>query len=531
MRLGAVVGEEIDAAVIGGGIAGAAVARDLALRGVSVALFERGDFGARATGGGLGLLGRRRLGNPLFDLARLRATTREREAVARLAPHLVRPVPLLEPIFGRSAPGLLGERITLALGNWLAPSRGGRRRLLRPVETLTLEPGLRPDDLSGAVLAGDGFVVSPERLCLENVLSACRHGAHAFNYCEVVSIAWRDTGVSLRVRDLQSDRIHAVGARVAVNAAGASVDGVRALAGLTRDSPRTTRLAKATHCVLPRLTERALVASMVDDRMLFIVPWREFSVVGAADGDFQGDPDRVEATREDVVRLLEEVRRLLPAAATADSIIAARADVYARPVDERTPAIRSEGGGARFVSVVTSDLGSFLRQAREAGDHATRVLGRSAPCGTAELALDGLDTTVSAVPESPPLDVASEARATGVSRETLEILLATYGRAYAGVLDLADTIADGRARLCPRNAEIVAQLHHAVAAEMAVSLQDVLLRRTGIGSSPCQGRDCAEPIGRRMAALLGWSRRRLAAELRAWEAQVERGQRFRPLRA
>src|SRR5207253_8465311 len=106
-------------------------------------------------------------------------------------------------------------------------------------------------------------------------------------------------------------------------------------------------------------------------------------------------------------------------------------------------------------------------------------------------------------------------------------LVATYGRAHARVVDLAGKIADGRERLCPQNPEIVAQLHLAVQEEMAVSLQDVLLRRTGIGTSRCQGEDCAEAIGHRMAELLGWTPRRLQAELEAYGAHVARSHKFR----
>ena len=98
------------------------------------------------------------------------------------------------------------------------------------------------------------------------------------------------------------------------------------------------------------------------------------------------------------------------------------------------------------------------------------------------------------------------------------------------MLELAKKLPDGTEPLCPSNPEIVAQLHHAVSDELAVSLQDVLLRRTGIGQSHCQGLDCAESIGARMAELLGWSARRLDAELDAYRQHVARSQRFRESR-
>ena len=102
-----------------------------------------------------------------------------------------------------------------------------------------------------------------------------------------------------------------------------------------------------------------------------------------------------------------------------------------------------------------------------------------------------------------------------------------YGRGYGGVIALAGKVPEGTEPLCPSNPDIVAQLYLAVHDEMAVCLQDFLLRRTGIGTSRCQGRDCAEAIGQRMASLLGWSRRRLAAELDAYDGHVARSHRFK----
>jgi glycerol-3-phosphate dehydrogenase len=125
------------------------------------------------------------------------------------------------------------------------------------------------------------------------------------------------------------------------------------------------------------------------------------------------------------------------------------------------------------------------------------------------------------------LDVSADVEASGLTLETLERLVVTYGRGYRRVVELAGKVPGGAERLCPRNPEIVAQLHHAVQEELAVSLQDVLLRRTGIGTSACQGFDCVEAIGDRMAQLCGWTPRRLSAELDAYEAHVARSHKFR----
>jgi glycerol-3-phosphate dehydrogenase len=141
--------------------------------------------------------------------------------------------------------------------------------------------------------------------------------------------------------------------------------------------------------------------------------------------------------------------------------------------------------------------------------------------------LDGTDAEVGRVEARAWLDVSGEMSATGLERATLEMLVTNYGRAYPRVVELAGKVPGGAERLCPSNPDIVAELHHAVHEELTVSLQDFMLRRTGIGTSRCQGEDCVEPIARRMAALLGWSPRRLDAEIEAFHAHVARSRRFR----
>src|SRR5215475_540226 len=180
---------EYDVVVIGGGMAGAGVARDLALRGVSTALIEQGDFASATTSQSSKLIhgGLRYL--ELFDFSLVRESLRERETLRRLAPHLVRPLPFLVPIYRDSSRSLIKVRIGLKLYDWLTPRRGRERyRVLPPVDALSLEPALRASDLKGAGYYFDDLLLFPERLCLENILSACRHGARAFNYAQVEEV-------------------------------------------------------------------------------------------------------------------------------------------------------------------------------------------------------------------------------------------------------------------------------------------------------------------------------------------------------
>jgi glycerol-3-phosphate dehydrogenase len=369
------------------------------------------------------------------------------------------------------------------------------------------------------------------------VLAACRMGARAFNYAQVTEIVRSPKGAitGVRARDLLTGRVVTLGARIVVNATGPWVDELRALARVSERGPRILRRTKGVHCLLPKLTERAIYHSTGDDRMIFVIPWREFSLVGATDTDFNGDLDRLHATGDEVNYLLDEAYKVLPDPRVRPSEVAY---TYAgvRPLSfekgkrasdvSRAHKVVAEERG-RFLSITGTKLTCFRSLAAELGDQVMRTLGRSAPGRSERVALDGTDEEVSRIEARAWLDVSGETAATGLGRETLETLVTTYGRGWSRVIDLAGKVAGGTAPLCPSNPDVVAELHRAVQDEMAVSLQDVLLRRTGIGTSRCQGRDCAESIGRRMAPLLGWTPRRLDAELDAYQEHIERSQKFR----
>jgi glycerol-3-phosphate dehydrogenase len=473
-----------------------------------------------------------------LDFGLVRESLTERERLRRLAPHLVRPLPFLMPIYRESSRGVVKVRVGLRLYDWLTPGRDRERyRVLPAVDALSLEPAIRPDDLRGAGYYFDDLLLYPERLCLENVLSACRHGARAFNYAQVEDVR-RDTAgaiTGVRARDLLTGAVASLGARVVVNATGPWVDELRALARVQERGPRILRRTKGIHCLLPRLSERAIYHATRDDRMIFVIPWREFSLVGTTDTDFDGDLDRVHATGAEVDYLLGEVRRSVP-----DPRVAAAEVLYTyagvRPLSfeegrrasdvSRAHKVVEEAGG-RFLSITGTKLTCFRSLAEQLGDRVVRALGRPAPSRTARLTLDGADEEAGRVEAHTWLDVAADAAASGLPRETLQTLVTLYGRNYRRVMELAGKVAGGGERLCPSNPDVVAQLHHAVSDEMTVSLQDFLLRRTGLGTSRCQGRDCAEAIAHRLAPLLGWSARRVEAELEAYQGHVARSHRFR----
>ncbi len=540
-RLAGLDAEIFDAVVVGGGMAGAGVARELALRGLSCVLIDKGDFASGTTSRSSKLIhgGLRYL--ELFDFALVRESLRERETLARLAPHLVRPLPFLFPVHRDGTRSLVKVRMGIRLYDFLTPGkRTERYRTLSRAEALALEPGLRPDDLLGAGYYFDDLLLSPERLCLENVLSARRAGAHTLNYVQAEEFRPRPGGGwQVRVRDLVGGDVLVLAGRVLVNAAGPWVDRIREMAGIWDRGTRLLRTTKGAHLVLPRLTERAVYLSTKDDRMVFVIPWREFSLVGTTDTDFEDNPDRVWATPDDVAYLLAETRRVLPDPRVSETnVVYTYAGI--RPLTfeggssgkrasavSRQHRVTAEGPDEGFLSITGTKLTCFRSLAQRVGDEVARRLGKGGESRTARLALDGSDEEAGALEVRAMLDVTEAVRASGLEPGQVAALVATYGRRAGAVLDLARRIPGGPERLCKSAPEIAAQLHWAVEAELTVSLQDFLLRRTGIGTGACLGLDCAASIASRMGALLGWSPRRTDAELDAYHAVVRQALRFR----
>ena len=292
--------ETYDVIVVGGGIVGAGIARDAALRGLKALILDKVDFACGTTSrssrlihGGLRYLKRLELGLVYQDL-------RERDVLLRIAPHLVHPLSFVIPITS----GRPLQRLALPFGLMLydllywRKSLPSHQRLTRR-ETLDLEPGLEPKGLSGSYLYHDCQVPFAERLCLENVISAAEHGATALNHAKVMGFLRDGSSVSgVVVQDQISGEKHQMRGRIVVNAAGHWVDSVRNMLG--KGSRPMIRRSKGIHLLTPKFTHNAVVLfALSDARLFFVIPWQNYSLIGTTDTDYTGDLDSVEAEAND----------------------------------------------------------------------------------------------------------------------------------------------------------------------------------------------------------------------------------------
>jgi len=522
-RLSAIDAQPFDVAVIGGGIIGCGIARDAALRGLRVALFERADFGSGTTSASTRIVhgGLRYL--EMLDFRLVRLDLRERETLLRIAPHLVQPLEFLIPFLTSAPVWPLQLRLGLMLYDALSFDRSlPAHRMLSAADARSSDRALETADLRGGALYYDARVDLPERLALENVLEAEAHGATALNYCEVVSTTVRDgTASGVRVRDTLTGEDAVVSARAVVNATGAWWERVAsAQSGRRHGRIRTT---KGVHIVCPPVTDRALVLfSDVDRRLLFAIPRAGQTWIGTTDTDYDGDPAQVRATRADVDYLLGSVRGLFPSLTIAD-VLHTTAGVRA---------LVTHGGNASSVSrmhkVVTDEplpgvisvlggkITGYRAIAEDVTDAVCRRAGVSRRCTTAETPLPGARE-----------DTAPGAPVSGPAAETPQFLRALYGTRADRVLALANATSDLARPLSARRPELGAQVIFGVRVEHCVRISDFIRRRTLLGASADQGWDAAPRVAELMAAELGWSSERTAAELEDYRREIDRNCAFK----
>lgn len=500
---------EFDVAVVGGGIVGACVARDAALRGLHVAVVDRADFGSGASANCLKIVhgGLRYLQH--LDVRRMRASIRERTAWLRIAPHLVEPLPFILPIHGRGVERRSVYRAALAINDTLSWDRNSgvagerrlpRSRLLTREECVALVPFLDAPTLKGGALVYDAQMYSPERLVLEVIMDACGAGAVAANHVECVAPLYRGGRLAgVRVRDRLDGRRLDVRARVVVVAAGAAAPEITARL-LGREVPLPP-FSLALNLVAPALGPRVgFAVSGPGGRKLFVAPWRGLTLVGTAHYAYAGDPWAPEAERY-VARFLDEVNSAVPGwtlergdvAAVHRGRIplepgsgAAARGIYAgEPVLLRHHKIvdHAADGAPGLITVVAEKFTTARRIAEEVVDRVFGKLGEtSPPCVTAEIPLPG-------APRSPYALLEDATRRYGAlrDREALEARVRTYGRRYDRVLGAADT-APGREALLRR------EFAFAVRNEMACGVEDLLERR-----SPFGARGSRDPVAERIA--------------------------------
>jgi glycerol-3-phosphate dehydrogenase len=511
-----------DLAVIGAGINGAGIARDAALRGLSVVVFDRSDlcsgtsaWSSRLIHGGLRYL-------EFGEIPLVYESLHERRTLRRIAPHLVHPLSISIPIYAgaRRGPWLIrAGMLAYDLLSWHKSLP--RHEMLDRDEMLASTPGLESRELQAGARYHDAQVTYAERLVVENLLAAGAAGASIRTWHEVVDLAVSKSRVErLRWQNRVTGEGGSCRARMVVNAAGPWVDRV-----LERATPTAERLiggTKGSHVVVgvfPGAPEGAFyIEAASDHRPLFVIPWNGQFLIGTTDLRYEGDPASVRPSEEEVSYLLRETNRVFPGAGlTGADIHYAYAGVRPLPFRSRGPesAITRKhivkhnvAVAGNLLSIVGGKLTTYRSLAEETVDRVGGLLGRRLPaCRTANTPLPGGHELSDAAERLGRSGLVSDA---GVRR-----LLSIYGGRVRRLLALAGESGALAVPLDEERTTLAAEVALAFRQEYAVTLVDVVFRRIMIGLAPDQGRPLYGPVASVAAAECGWDESRKHSELDA----------------
>ena len=485
-----------DVCVIGGGVTGAGIARDLSLRGLSVLLLEKGDWGAGTTGGSSWMIH----GGPRyleFDWDTTRLSTQDAGYIVTIARNLVYRVVFLAPVFPHDLNNIERVETFMEVYDRFQPLKKAHpHKRLTAEEVRQAEPGLSPDVI-GAV-TNEEWGIDPHRLVYANVEDAVAHGARALNHTKVVDLI-RDGGKVIGVRYRASDgAISEARARAVVNATGPWSPEVSGLAGVSV----RLRPAKGIHIVYPhRISNFSILTESIDGRDLIMVSHGGFTLLGTTDDDFYGDLDSVDVLEDEVDYLLQAFERVFPSIRSYRPV---RATTGVRPTLYRWrryedqlsrgyEVIDHAGEGVEgFVTITGGKLSMYRLMAEETSDVVCHKLGHQATCTTATTPLPGNESDM-----EPPAELA---RRCGIPALAAIKLQSRHGSRAENVLDGARA---GRL-VCRCEPMTEAELAYSARNEQVGSLADAF-RRVGLAAGPCAGAACVLRAAEVIGSELGWS--------------------------
>lgn len=492
------------------------VARDAALRGLKVLLLDKGDVGSGTSGWSTRLIhgGLRYLEHG--ELSLVRESLRERETLLRIAPHLVRPLPFLLPIYRHARRGRLLLRLGMITYDLLSFGKSlPRHQMLSTEAALARAPGLNQEGLLGAALYYDAQVEFAERLVLENALSAIEHGAQVITYARVSEfVVENERLVGVQFEDRDGERRSAT-APVTINAAGPWVDKVLAVVNY---ASRLIGGTKGSHLIVPRFAgapdAAVYIEAKTDQRPFFVIPWNGNYLIGTTDRRYDDDLDDVRINENEVEYLLSETNAVFPSAKLQrENILYSYSGVrtlpYTRKTDEqritRRHFIRPHSRFNNLLSLVGGKLTTYRSLAEETTDLVFTKLGRaSAPCLTAQKRLGELGGS------SIPTDAALPTpRLNGI-----------YGGRANAVMELAERNPELAEVFDVETGAIAAEVVYAFEHEFAATLVDCLLRRTMVGLNSTCGLDAVDKAAAIAQKHLGWTYERVAEEVEAYRREV-----------
>ncbi|MBT4129886.1 MAG: glycerol-3-phosphate dehydrogenase [Candidatus Marinimicrobia bacterium] len=521
-RIGHIEDQVFDVAIIGGGINGAGIALDLALRGVKTILLEKKDFGWYATSASTKLIhgGLRYL--EYFELSLVRESMAERERLLSNASHLVHPLNLNVPVFKHSKRPAWMVHAGLTLYDILSfdkslPNHKFMRNSKKNRNKGKIDPAINPDGLSAVLSYYDCQVPFPERLAAELIEGAGEAGAQVLNYSEVVDL---DTGTSnrphlLEVKDVLTGDNFQIQAQKVINAGGPFVDLVNVSLG--EAVGRKMGGTKGSHLLIKKFeggpTDAIYVEARQDFRPYFIIPWRDYYLVGTTDIFYDGDMDNVHAGDDEIKYLLDELNFLIPGKSFSEEDVvytySGIRPLFYEPGKKERSVTRKHiildhqkvTGTTGVYSIIGGKLTTYRSLAEETGDLICKHLNVRAKCSTRSYKLPGARMTTEIRNQIKDLQATHK-----ITDATIAHLIDFYGSRALNVLMNIGKRRDLTHLIHPKRPEIFAEIAYAVEWEHAQSLTDIFFRRTDLGSHEDGSIGSVNPpVIELVSSLLGWT--------------------------
>ena len=539
------LGQTFDLLIVGGGVTGAGAARDAARRGLKTIVLDMNDlaFGTSSRSSKLVHGGLRYLEHAEFAL--VFESVSERRILMDIAPHLVTAQGFLFPVFKDSRRSLWEINIGMWLYDGLSLFRSPKmHKSLSKAKLKKEEPALRQKDLKGAPLYYD-CATDDARLTLESAIDAQAHGAVIATYMKVLSFIKEDTRVvGVKVRDELTGEHYEVRAHAVVNATGPWSDRTR---GLGKDEvKKRLRPTKGIHIVVPteklRLNNAIVCFHPVDGRVLFAIPWGDRTYIGTTDTDYQEDPGVVCASFEDVDYLVNVSNHYFPDCnLKLEDVISTWAGVRPLVLDEKS---NDESATSRehvlsidedgLINIAGGKLTTYRKMAAEIVEKSVeylRYIGKLPKVRASNTADEALPGAVGWPEEGGTEWIENEVRRKIGQRldpQSISLLVKTYGMRSIDVVELLDKDERLADRILEDRPEIMAQVHFAMEKEIALTVRDVLIRRTQIFFRDSnQGLDCVDRVVDYMARYLNWDESQKTREKEEYLREVERSRAWR----
>jgi glycerol-3-phosphate dehydrogenase len=526
--------EHFDVIVVGGGITGASVACEAASRGLTVALLEKRDFSWATSAVTSKLIhgGLRYLANG--ELALVRESLSERRVLENIAPNFVYPMPIMiahnnKPFKNNKWAMKVGMLLYDTLSydknyTWDTSKRIPMHRTISRQAVLKCEPNVKASCLTGASVYYDCASIFPERLTLAFIKSAVAYGARVANYARVEGFVFdaQHSVTGVQVRDLLNNNVQTITGRITINCSGPWADIVLGLAKPNGNGNITLRRSEGIHIITDKqlISGKYVVSSMTPSgRHFFLIPWRRHTIIGTTDKPFIGNPDNYRVTKQSILELIDEVNasfgdgtlsyadvrhtygglRPLVEDQTEETYTTSRKyEIYDNAADGLDGLITVEGGkyttsrrlAENSLKLIEKKLGRKLGKSITAKHRLTGCKIRDMNAFLNEVRRDNAD----------------------FSGETLEYLSRNYGTEHAYILKLARDD-NALAEVLNADGEIMAQVIYAVRYEMARTLSDIVMRRTGIGTLGHPGEEMLRKVAAAAAPSLGWDNARIESEI------------------